>query len=86
MLGGRWKLIHSYDTDREYLFDVVADPGETTNRIAERPALAEQLRRALFNWRQRQLAYYHFPFYYRQFFPPAPPRWQPGVMATTAHE
>lgn len=41
---GRWKLI---DAPEPELYDLVADPGETTNRFASEPATARALRRQL---------------------------------------
>ena len=74
LLGGRWKFHHDRDTGRERLFDVVADPGEARDLVAARPAVAALLRDLLASWRRRQLAYYHFPAYYRSYYPPRPPR------------
>jgi choline-sulfatase len=41
---GRWKYIHKVSPE---LYDVVADPGELSNRIADEPAEAERLRARL---------------------------------------
>jgi arylsulfatase A-like enzyme/Flp pilus assembly protein TadD len=41
---GRWKYIHKVSPE---LYDVVADPGELTNRIADKPEEAERLRARL---------------------------------------
>jgi arylsulfatase A-like enzyme len=71
---GRWKLIHDRERGISVLFDVVADPGESNNLIDRHPELARRLRSTLTRWRQRQLAYYHFPFYYLSHYPPQPPR------------
>lgn len=45
---GKWKLLRG--GSREYLFDLEADPGEKTNRIAEHPAIAGRLRNHLKGW------------------------------------
>jgi hypothetical protein len=37
------------------------------------PELRNRLAATLQQWRDRQLAYYHYPQYYRRYFPPAPP-------------
>ena len=41
---GRWKYIHKINPE---LYDVIADPGELRNRIAEKPAIAKRLRARL---------------------------------------
>jgi len=38
---------------KEYLFELRSDPGEQCNLIAEHPDMADQLRRVLESWRQR---------------------------------
>jgi arylsulfatase A-like enzyme len=77
ILGGRWKLI----VDRMHggkakLFDLAGDPGETTDLAQAKPELAGRLRDLIATWRRNQLAYYHFPQYYRNYYPPQPPRWR----------
>lgn len=71
--NGRWKYQHDRLRATESLFDVQTDPGETKDLCVRRPALADSLRNVLGTWRQRQLAYYHFPVYYEHYFPPLPP-------------
>lgn len=75
LLAGRWKLIHNRDTGRTCFFDLATDPGETQNLVAQQPEFSARLRNLLTRWRQQQLAYYLYPFYYSQYFPPAPPEW-----------
>lgn len=72
--GGRWKYVATLDRPQGALFDVVADPGEEHDLAAERPKLAAELAQVLHEWRQRQLAYYHYPQYYGRYYPPRPPR------------
>jgi len=48
---GRWKLL--IGGDREYLYDLEADPGETANLIREHPEVASRLRRSLREWSQQ---------------------------------
>jgi hypothetical protein len=55
------------------LFDLGQDPKESVNLVNERPRLAEKLGETLKTWRERQLAYYHFPIYYQRYYPPKPP-------------
>ncbi len=74
MLAGQWKLTVDHRSGESTLFDVVTDPWQTHNICSQQPALAAQLRECLDAWRQRQLAYYHFPAYYLNYFPPAPPQ------------
>jgi len=47
---GNWKLL--IGGKREYLYDIVADPGESSNRISEHPELAERLKNKLVGWTQ----------------------------------
>jgi arylsulfatase A-like enzyme len=47
--SGPHKLIVSPEDDEEELFDLTADPGETTNVIAEHPEIAERLRHQLWS-------------------------------------
>jgi arylsulfatase A-like enzyme len=72
--GGQWKLTVDRHSGQSTLFDVVNDPLQTRDLLAEQPAAASRLRACLERWRQQQLAYYHFPAYYLNYFPPAPPK------------
>ncbi|MDF1738686.1 MAG: sulfatase-like hydrolase/transferase [Verrucomicrobiales bacterium] len=47
---GNWKLL--IGGAREYLYDIVADPGETTNLMTKHPEVAERLRKRLAGWTQ----------------------------------
>jgi arylsulfatase A-like enzyme len=47
---GSLKYIHHYDDDRHELYDLATDLGERTNLIADRPADADSMRRALETW------------------------------------
>ena len=47
---GKWKLL--IGGTREYLYDIVADPGETTNLLAENPDIAIRLKKRLGGWTQ----------------------------------
>lgn len=47
---GNWKLIHYYEDDREELFDLKTDPGETTDRSKTEPGLVQQMSRELFDF------------------------------------
>ncbi len=49
---GDWKLIHYYEEDREELFNLRDDPGETKNLAVAHPARAKVLRGRLDDWRQ----------------------------------
>ncbi len=46
--SGKWKLLRG--GEREYLFDLDADPGEQTNLLRENPEMAETLRTKLEGW------------------------------------
>jgi len=45
---GKWKLLRG--GSREYLFDVVTDPGETFDLLKKQPAVVKRLRRKLEDW------------------------------------
>ena len=49
---GDWKLIHYYESDRQELFNLQDDPGETNNLVAEQPVRAQVLRAKLDAWRR----------------------------------
>ena len=76
LFGGRWKYIFNHKTRRGTLFDIDKDPGETSDISAAQPKLVRYLDSTLNQWRNRQLAYYHFPSYFTKAFPPKPPRWE----------
>ena len=76
LLGGRWKYVVTHEQPQGVLFDVIDDPGESRNLSNSHFALSAQLAATLQQWRERQLAYYHYPQFYRRYFPPAPPRWE----------
>jgi arylsulfatase A-like enzyme len=48
--AGDWRLVHFYEDDRDELYDLSADPGETTDVAARRPDRATDLRRRLDAW------------------------------------
>jgi uncharacterized sulfatase len=51
VIGGRWKLIAPAAAGKaSELYDVIADPHETTDRAAERPEVVGTLRRRLDAW------------------------------------
>jgi len=49
---GRFKLITFYEDLRLELYDLHADPGETTNLVEDRPETAERLHTLLEEWRR----------------------------------
>lgn len=49
---GDWKLIEWYEDGRLELYNLAEDPYETTDRAAERPDLAAELRSLLSKWRR----------------------------------
>ncbi len=71
--AGRWKFTVNYKTGTSSLHDLISDPGESRDLSRSQPALATQLRATLTRWRERQLAYYHFPAYYQVGYAPDPP-------------
>jgi arylsulfatase A len=48
--SGPWRLVHFYEDGRDELYDLAADPGETTDLATEQPAKATQLRSTLDTW------------------------------------
>lgn len=48
--AGNWRLVHFYEDDRDELYDLAADPGETTDVAKERPEKTADLRRRLDTW------------------------------------
>ncbi len=47
----RWKLLTNLDGSEDMLFDLAADPGETTNLAAKHPAECARMRKRLTAWR-----------------------------------
>ena len=76
LFGGRWKYVLDHVTGCEKLYDVKKDPRETHDITSEQSKLAEYLGKTLTMWRERQLAYYHYPNYYTTAFPPKSPTWK----------
>jgi arylsulfatase A-like enzyme len=50
---GRWKLIEWFETGGVELFDLLADPGETTDQSGREPAIAADLQKQLQAWREQ---------------------------------
>ena len=47
---GPWKLIHYHEDGHDELYNLVTDPGERSNVVAENRAMAEKLRHRLDRW------------------------------------
>jgi arylsulfatase A-like enzyme len=73
ILAGRWKHTLDRDQRRERLYDLLVDPGEARDISGNEPVIARNLGRLLALWRSRQLAYYHYPIYFENYYPPPPP-------------
>ena len=50
--AGDWKLLEFFEDGRLELYDLAADPGETTNLAEERPDVTERLHARLVAWRE----------------------------------
>ncbi|MFM7184540.1 MAG: sulfatase [Planctomycetota bacterium] len=48
--SGPWRLVHFYEQDRDELYDLAADPGETTDLATTQPDTTADLRRTLAAW------------------------------------
>jgi hypothetical protein len=48
--AGNWRLVHFYEDGRDELYDLAADPGETTDLAVPQPAKAAGLRTTLDRW------------------------------------
>jgi len=48
--SGPWRLVHFYEDDRDELYDLEADPGETTDLAGAQPDTTADLRRTLAAW------------------------------------
>jgi len=48
--SGPWRLVHFYEDDRDELYDLEADPGETTDLAGSQPDTTADLRRTLAAW------------------------------------
>jgi arylsulfatase A-like enzyme len=53
---GGWKLIHDWESDRDELYDLGADPGEHHDLAAGEPERAAHLREILLDWVERSPA------------------------------
>ena len=70
--AGRWKLHWDHRTGRIALFDLESDPGENHEVSQTVPEITARLTAAIESFRNRQLAFYHFPTYYQRYYPPLP--------------
>ncbi len=50
VLAGTWRLVHFYEDDRDELYDLATDPGETTDLAAAEPERRTALRATLDAW------------------------------------
>lgn len=82
LLEGLYKYIIDRKIGDEFVYDLEKDPAEEINLFDRSSPLSKLLRETHLKWRKRQLAYYHFPAYYRFYYPPRPP----GITAEQAIE
>ena len=50
MRHGKWKLLCDYDGGRGQLYNVITDPGESSNVAAEQPEVAKELTKKATDW------------------------------------
>lgn len=55
---GPWKLIHYWEDDRDELYQLSSDLGETNDLADSRPAIASAMRQQLLNWLEQTGARY----------------------------
>src|SRR5207249_672634 len=67
---GRFKFVHDLLKKQSALYDLSTDPGENENLVTKLPIESIELERKLTKWRSHQLAYYHYPTYYLQYYAP----------------
>jgi len=79
--AGRWKYMWDRENRQAELYDLANDPTESSNPVATYPELAQALDRQLDRWRSRQLAWYHYPQLYQNYFPPSAPAVAPEARA-----
>ena len=79
--AGRWKCLWDFTRNQAELYDLATDPGETENLAEVHPQLASALGQQLERWRSRQLAWYHYPRLYQNYFPPSAPTVDPTTKA-----
>lgn len=72
--AGDWKLIQDYETGRHELFDLRADPAESTNLAGTHPERVVELARLLFQWQGSVDAQWPMPN----------PAWEPPAQAAQA--
>jgi arylsulfatase A-like enzyme len=72
--SGDFKLIQYYETGRPELFNLAADPGETTNLADAQPERVMELSRKLFDWQNARGAQWPMPN----------PAWEPKPLAAPA--
>ncbi|MCK4991941.1 MAG: hypothetical protein KAS29_15690, partial [Bacteroidales bacterium] len=53
---GQWKLLCDYDGGRPNLFNVITDPGESTNLAEEYPETSRELSNMVTTWYQSMLS------------------------------
>jgi hypothetical protein len=56
---GSWKIVRDALIREDSLYDLRADPRETKNVAAERPAELAMMRRALVEWTETQVSSLH---------------------------
>jgi len=50
MREGKWKLLCDYDGSRPELYDIISDPGESTNRAVSDPQIVSSMTKQLVDW------------------------------------
>lgn len=68
--GGRWKYWKNRTLRKVGFHDLQTDPQEKINLLEKSPGQQSPLLKKMERWRNAQLAYYAFPRYYLNYYPP----------------
>jgi arylsulfatase A-like enzyme len=70
IIQSQWKLVYDERARNYLLFDLRADPGETTNLTLQEGSTVKRLAGRLHAWHSAQISYYGDPTWHRREYPP----------------